>query len=60
LAQLANVDWSSWDALDKAKAIMADFGVEIDTSSDYWKNFATNMRIANNSVPDFTKLQENL
>lgn len=60
LAQLANVDWSSWDALDKAKAIMAEFGVEIDTSSTYWQGFANDMRIANNAIPDFTSLQENL
>lgn len=60
LAQLANVDWSSWDALDKAKAIMAEFGVEIDTSSTYWQGFVNDMRIANNAIPDFTSLQENL
>lgn len=60
LTQLSQIDWSSWDALTQAEAILKDFGVTVDTTSDYWQNFASNMRVANNSVPDFTQLQENL
>jgi hypothetical protein len=57
---LANIDWSQCDAMDKAKDIMSDFGVEIDTSSGYWQEFTTKMRNANHAIPDFSKLQTNL
>lgn len=60
LNALANVDWSSWDALDQASAIMADYGVNIDVTSNYWKAFADNMRKATVATPDFTDLQERL
>jgi hypothetical protein len=57
---LTNIDWSSWDALDQASALMAEYGVNIDITSDYWKTFAENMRKATNAIPDFSKLQETL
>jgi hypothetical protein len=60
LKALTDVDWSSWDALDQASVLMAEFGVNIDITSDYWKAFAENMRKATNAVPDFSKLQETL
>ena len=60
LAQLANVDWSSWDAMDQAKTIMSEFGVEIDTSDQFWKEFIEDMRKANGAFPDFTSLQKTL
>lgn len=54
LQQLANIDWTSYDALEQAEAIMESFGVEIDTSSQYWKNFAREMRNAAGATPDFS------
>jgi hypothetical protein len=30
------IDWSSWDALEQADAIMQNFGVNIDTSTESW------------------------
>jgi hypothetical protein len=39
---------------------LSDFGKEINTSDPYWKTFIDNMRVANGSFPDFTKLQTNL
>ena len=60
LTQLANVDWTSWDALSQAESILDEFGITIDVTSDQWKEFAISMRIANNSMPDFSKLQEHL
>jgi hypothetical protein len=54
------VDWSSWDALDQASAIMSDYGVNIDTASTYWKTFADNMRKATVATPDFSDLQQKL
>ena len=60
LSQLTEIDWSDWDAADKAKSIMKDFGVEIDEGSEKWKNFVSNMQIAARAVPDFTTLKQNL
>ena len=60
LSALMNIDWSSWDALEQADQIMKQFGVDIDTSSDYWKEFAHNMQIATGAIPDFSHLRENL
>mgnify|MGYP006896622272 CR=1 FL=1 len=54
------MDWSSWDALDQASAIMSDYGVNIDTASTYWTTFADNMRKATVATPDFSNLQERL
>ena len=60
LSQLSNIDWSSWDALDQARKVMKEFGVEIDTSSTYWVNFASKMRLASRSIPDFSEIKKNL
>lgn len=60
LAQLTNIDWSSWNAMDQAQAIMKEFGVDIDTSSEAWANFTDRMRDANGAVPDFTSLKQTL
>ena len=39
---------------------MKEFGVNIDTSSEKWTKFANNMRKANLSIPDYTKLKNTL
>lgn len=60
LAALANIDWSSWDALEQADLIMQEFGVDIDTTSQEWVTFAERMRIANGATPDFSGLKDTL
>lgn len=60
LAALANIDWSSWDALEQADLIMQEFGVDIDTTSQEWVTFAERMRIANRATPDFSRLKDTL
>ena len=60
LAQLANIDWSDWDAMDQAKKIMKEFGVEIDLTSTEWQKFASDMRIAGAAIPDFSGLKQDL
>lgn len=60
LAALANIDWSSWDALEQADLIMQEFGVDIDTTSQEWVTFAERMRIANGATPDFSSLKDTL
>lgn len=60
LAQLNNIDWSSWDAMEQADKIMKEFGVDIDTSSQEWKDFANQMRAANGAIPDFSQMVSTL
>ena len=57
---LTEIDWSSWDALEQADALMKQFGVDIDTSSQEWIDFATEMRKATGAIPDYSKLREDL
>ena len=60
LKQLSAIDWSAWDALEKADLIMQAFGVDIDTASAEWVAFANNMRLASNATPDYTTLKQTL
>ena len=60
LSKLSEVDWSSWDAMEQADAIMKEFGVDIDTSSEEWKEFTNKMRIANGAIPDFSTIKQTL
>ena len=60
LEQLGSINWSDWDAMEQADAIMKQFGVDIDTSSEEWKQFADEMRKANLATPDYSKLKTNL
>jgi hypothetical protein len=39
---------------------MKEFGVEIDLTSDEWKKFASDMRIAAGATPDFSRLKSDL
>ena len=57
---LAQIDWSSYDALKQAQEILKGFGVTIDITSDYWQNFADEMRKASGAIPDFTHLRTDL
>ena len=60
LDKLSEIDWSQWDAMDQAAAIMDEFGVTLNVSSDEWLRFAENMRKANGAIPDFTSLRDTL
>ena len=60
LEQLMTIDWSSWDSLEQAANIMKDFGVEIDTTSEEWQQFTSDMRLATGAIPDFSRLKEDL
>ena len=60
LEQLSQIDWSDWDAMEQADAIMKALGKEIDTTSEEWIIFAKNMRTAALAIPDFSKLKEDL
>lgn len=56
LNQLANIDWTSWDAGDQAIAIAKEYGVAIDKTSDSWKKCIAEIRDAANAVPDLEKM----
>ena len=60
LKSLVNVDWSDWDAGEQAADVLKSFGKEVDTTSEEWQKFVTDMRNAHGAIPDFSKLQENL
>ena len=60
LEQLGSINWSDWDAIEQADAIMKQFGIDIDTGSEEWKKFANEMRKANLAIPDYSKLKTNL
>lgn len=60
LAQLADVDWSSWDAMEQAKVVLEGFNKDLDLSSDEWLEFAENMRKATNAIPDLSSVRQDL
>lgn len=60
LNALMAIDWSDWDALSQADAILQQFGVDIDLTSQEWLDFAESMRIAARAVPDFSSLKSDL
>ena len=60
LNELANIDWSSWEAGDKAIAIAKEYGVAIDGASEAWQNNIDTMRDAANALPDFETLSATL
>ena len=57
---LMNIDWSSWDALKQADIVLQEFGGDIDLTSEEWKKFADEMRIASGATPDFSTLKTDL
>ena len=60
LDQLSQIDWSDWDAMEQADAIMKALGKEINTTSEEWVIFTQKMRAASLAIPDFSKLKEDL
>lgn len=60
MEKLATIDWTSADALSQASAVMATYGKTIDTSTEYWLNFAEAMKKASLATPDFSKIKEDL
>lgn len=60
MGALMDIDWSSWDALKQADAVLQEFGGDIDLTSEEWKKFANEMRIASGATPDFSTLKADL
>lgn len=53
---LSGIDWTQWDAADKAAQAMEDMGYQIDTTSESWLNFTENMRETFKAIPDLDSL----
>ena len=60
LNRFLNIDWEADDAIEQAAEAMEQYGVEIDTSSQYWQNFVDGMRSVSGYVPEFEELQTTL
>ena len=60
LKALMDIDWSSWDALEQADVVLQDLGGDIDLTSEEWKQFAEEMRVAAGATPDYTTLKTDL
>ena len=58
--ELGKINWTDYDAIEQADAIMKKYGVDIDTTSGEWKEFADKMRTAAGAIPDFSKLKSTL
>lgn len=57
MEEMANVDWSSWDAGDQAIAVIEKYGGAIDSTNASWQTYIAAMRDASNALPDLEKLR---
>jgi len=60
LNKLASIDWTSWDAMDQAAAIVEEFGGSINLADEKWINFADDVRKATLSFPEYDNLKNTL
>ena len=54
--ELANVDWTAWDAGEQAAAIVEKYGASIEDADGKWQEYINTMRDASNAVPDLKAL----
>ena len=59
LSSLTQIDWSQWDAGDKAVQVLKDMGYELDSSNPSWQAYIESMRMANGALQDFTATKQN-
>ena len=60
LAELSTIDWTAYDAYEKAAEVMHKYGKEIDLTSTKWQDYAESQRQAVLAMPDFTKVKQDL
>ena len=58
LNDLANIDWTSWDAGEQAIDIAQRYDIAIDGTSEKWQEYVARMRDASNALPDLKALGE--
>ena len=56
--QLANIDWSNWDAVEQAANIVTEAGGIIKDVE--WETLTANLRDATDAVPDLVAMKEEL
>ena len=59
LNSLTQIDWSQWDAGDKAVQVLKDMGYELDSSNPSWQAYIESMRMANGAFQDFAATKQN-
>ena len=60
LDEIANIDWSSWDAGEQAIAIAERYGIAIDGTNEAWQLWINTMRDASNALPDLKALSTDM
>lgn len=57
---LTNIDWTEFDAANKAVNQLKSIGYEVDTTSESWQHFVDEMRSAYKAIPDLESLIDQL
>lgn len=57
---LTNIDWTEFDAANKAVNQLKSMGYEVDTTSESWQHFVDEMRSAYKAIPDLESLIDQL
>lgn len=58
MEEMANIDWSSWDAGERAIEIAEKYGIAIDGTTQEWQKQINAMRDATNALPDLQAMRE--
>lgn len=58
LDEIANIDWTSWDAGKRAIAIAKEYGITIDATTQAWQDNINAMRDANDVLPDLAVMRQ--
>lgn len=56
LEAITKVDWTNNDAIKNLSSDLQDLGLNVDTSSDQWRNFESTMRQSYGTLVDFSSL----
>lgn len=56
LEAIAKVDWTSDDAIKNLSSDLQELGLNVDISSDQWRNFESTMRQSYGTLVDFSSL----
>lgn len=57
---LGNIDWDSYEVDQQIVTTMRDLGVEVDTTTEEYKEFIAELRHSTQAMPDFSKLAADL
>ena len=57
---LGSIDWDSYDVDQQIVTTMKELGVEVDTTTEEYKQFIAELRHSTQAMPDFSKLAADL